>query len=372
MGASAGLRSLAYALCRSWSACRRPMIDYAGDGSYARGPGEIDEGRAVLRGRGPAGPGTVRGRPEADDHRRVPADPLASDALLRPLGLQRLRALPGLQGRRHQGLLPPLRRGALQRLRAERRRPQPGAARQRHRRLADHLRRHRAARQHRPATAGGPALPARGRAVLRQLRRRADRRAPARSGRGLPAAGEGGGVPVGPPPLLLPSGVAGRRRRGHRHHRRPRYRPVDERRVLPVPPGDLRLPRRGRGPGRRAVPAPDRARTSCSPTATRGSGCRWSRSRTSRTSRPSTTAAPRPGRRGWPPRPGGGRRPACGCPARTDARPRLYMQGKDEVGLGRHHYPPRSGRRRGPRRRPRPSWSRRSTPTCGACPASGC
>ena len=65
--------------------------------------------------------GTTERPAQADDPDRVPADPVARDALLRPLRPQRLRALPGLPGRRDQGLLPALRRGGVQRLRAHRR-----------------------------------------------------------------------------------------------------------------------------------------------------------------------------------------------------------------------------------------------------------
>ena len=59
---------------------------------------------------------------------------------------------------------------------------------------------------------------------------------------------------------------------------------------------DLRLPGRGRRAGRGAVPAPGQARTSCSPTATRASGRRWTPSRTSsswsRCTRPAAAPGP--------------------------------------------------------------------------------
>ena len=51
---------------------------------------------------------------------RQPADPLAHHAVLRRLGAQRVHPLPRLQGRRDQGVLPQLQRGARQRLRARR------------------------------------------------------------------------------------------------------------------------------------------------------------------------------------------------------------------------------------------------------------
>ena len=57
-------------------------------------------------------------RAQADDPGRQPADPLARHEVLRPLRVHRLRAVPGLQGRGHQALLPHLQRGAGERLRA--------------------------------------------------------------------------------------------------------------------------------------------------------------------------------------------------------------------------------------------------------------
>lgn len=51
--------------------------------------------------------------------------------------------------------------------------------------------------------------------IPRQLRRRAHRPAAARTGRGFPAAGQSGGLPIGTPPLLISPGVARPRRRGH-------------------------------------------------------------------------------------------------------------------------------------------------------------
>ena len=50
--------------------------------------------------------------PQADDHRRQPADPLAHHEVVRVVGARRLRALPRLQGGEHQGVLPQLQRGA--------------------------------------------------------------------------------------------------------------------------------------------------------------------------------------------------------------------------------------------------------------------
>ncbi len=58
--------------------------------------------------------------PKPMTHRRsAPAD-LARDALLRPFRAHRLRAVPGLRGAPHQGLLPQLLRDSVQRLRAAR------------------------------------------------------------------------------------------------------------------------------------------------------------------------------------------------------------------------------------------------------------
>ena len=57
------------------------------------------EGRALLRRPGHADARGIRGRAQADGPGRQPADPLARDEVLRPLRLQRLRAVPRLQGR---------------------------------------------------------------------------------------------------------------------------------------------------------------------------------------------------------------------------------------------------------------------------------
>ena len=76
---------------------------------------------------------------------------------------------------------------------------------------------------------------------------------------------------------------------------------LDQRRLLRLPPGDLRLHRRGRGSRRGAVPAADRRGASSRRTRTTASGRRWTRSRTSTSSR----ACSSPGR------PRGGRRAAC-------------------------------------------------------------
>ena len=48
---------------------------------------------------------------------RLPADPVARHEVLRALRAQGLHPVPGLQGRRHQGVLPPLRGVDLERLR---------------------------------------------------------------------------------------------------------------------------------------------------------------------------------------------------------------------------------------------------------------
>ena len=87
-------------------------------------PGESNEGRPVLRRARHAAPRVLRRsipKPMVND--RLPADPLAPDEVLRPLRAQGLHPLPGLQGRRHQELLPQLRRVHLQRLRPHQGRP---------------------------------------------------------------------------------------------------------------------------------------------------------------------------------------------------------------------------------------------------------
>ena len=114
------------------------------------------EGRAVLRRPGPADARGLGGRAEADGPDRQPADPLARDEVLRALRPHRLHALPRLQGRGHQGVLPHLQRGDGQRLRAVRRRREGPPAEDRHPGLEHHLRRHRPARVDRRAAAGGP------------------------------------------------------------------------------------------------------------------------------------------------------------------------------------------------------------------------
>ena len=63
---------------------------------------------------------------------REPADPLAHHEVVRVVGARRVHPLPRLQGRVHQGVLPRLQRGALERLRALERRTRRRAARQRH------------------------------------------------------------------------------------------------------------------------------------------------------------------------------------------------------------------------------------------------
>ena len=85
------------------SSSRSPTTD-------RRSPEPSDEGRPVLRRPGPAAPRVLRGDPQADGPDRLPADPLARDEVLRPLRPQGLHPLPGLPGRRHQGVLPQLRR----------------------------------------------------------------------------------------------------------------------------------------------------------------------------------------------------------------------------------------------------------------------
>ena len=85
------------------------------------------EGRSVLRRPGAAPAGPLGAAAKAHGHGRLPTDPVARDALLRALRPQGVHPLPGLQGRRHQGLLPPLRGDALERLRALRRGRRPSS-----------------------------------------------------------------------------------------------------------------------------------------------------------------------------------------------------------------------------------------------------
>ena len=214
----------------------------------------------------------------------VPADPVARHALLRPLRPPRLRALPGLPGGGDQGLLPRT---------TTRRCPttscSPGRARgrapgHRHRRLADHVRRHRART---PTSASGccaSATTSRARTMF--LANYGDSLTDApldrRDRRSFEASGGGGGVHLRPADgypfhssdTATATGSSAVRRPGRRGT-------ADQRRLLRVPPRDLRLHQAGRGAGRGAVPAPDRRAASCSPYATTASGRRWTRCATS-------------------------------------------------------------------------------------------
>ena len=136
------------------------------------------EGRHLLRRAGTPNARGLRGRAEADDPDRPAAGPLARHEVLRAFRLHRLRAVPGLQGRGHQALLPHLQRGDGERLRAvgwRRERPPPE---DRHPQLEHHVRRHRPAQLDRGAAARRARAPRRRRDVPRELRRHAHRCAP--------------------------------------------------------------------------------------------------------------------------------------------------------------------------------------------------
>ena len=114
-------------------------------------------------GSGTSDAGGVRNRAQADGPDRHPPGPLARDEVLRPLRHHRFRALPGLQGRGDQAVLPHLQRGDGERLRAHRRRRGSPPAEDRHPRLEHHVRRHRAAGVDRRAAAGRAPPAGRGR-----------------------------------------------------------------------------------------------------------------------------------------------------------------------------------------------------------------
>ena len=109
--------------------------------------------------------------------------------LLRPLRPQGLHPVPRLPGRLRSRTTSSTTTSASRTTSCCRAAAPSRAAGQRHRRLDDHVRRHRAARQHRPAPAGRAAAP-RGRGRLpRQLQRRPDRRAARPCDRLPPRAG---------------------------------------------------------------------------------------------------------------------------------------------------------------------------------------
>ena len=135
---------------------------------------------------------------------------LARDEVLRALRVHRLRALPWLQGRGDQALLPDLQRGDGERLRpvgwrSQRPRPEDG-----HPRLEHHLRRHRAAQLDRAAAARRAGAPRGRRALPRELRRHADRCGPAVHDRASEVDGGDGQLPGGPAELQLPRGLGDR------------------------------------------------------------------------------------------------------------------------------------------------------------------
>ncbi len=80
---------------------------------------------------------------------RLPADHVAPDALLRPFRTHRVHPLPGLSGRRHQGVFPPVQRSDLQRFHLLGGWPEDRAAPEGYRELEDHLRGHGPALEHR-------------------------------------------------------------------------------------------------------------------------------------------------------------------------------------------------------------------------------
>ena len=103
----------------------RPTCGSGAAGSSSRSRpsrwSETHEGRSVLRRlRHADARWRVRSAQADAPGRAAPAD-LARDALLRAFRAQGLRAVPGLRGAPHQGLLPQLRRDREQRLRAARR-----------------------------------------------------------------------------------------------------------------------------------------------------------------------------------------------------------------------------------------------------------
>ena len=86
-----------------------------------------NESCTLLRRAGDADSGVPGASPQADDHDRLPAHPLARHEVLRSLRAQGLHPLPGLQGRRRQELFPELRRVRFQQLRPFQRREETPA-----------------------------------------------------------------------------------------------------------------------------------------------------------------------------------------------------------------------------------------------------
>ena len=156
-------------------------------------------------------------------------------------GHTRFHPDPRLQGQHHQGVLPELPAAGLRRLRRVGLRRQRRAAEQARGRLARHADRHRDLAQYRRAAVGG-ARPREGRGDLpRQLQRRSDRREPGRHGRALQEERQARLLPRRPATADLPPG-------GHRSGwpgaRVPLVRPLghlDQRRLFPAAPRDLRL-----------------------------------------------------------------------------------------------------------------------------------
>ena len=202
----------------------------------------------------------------------------------------------GYKGEVHQGLLPELQRGAVQRLRPLERRPGRRAARQATSRLAHHLRRHRRAVDDRRAAARGRASP-RGRRILpRDVRRRADGRAAARHDRAAPQSSGKTGLFISVRPMF----------NAHVVHADADgvVRAIEDMQHADVwINGGFMVLRRDIldhiNPGEELVvepfAPPDREGRAASPTGTRDSGSRWTRSRTSSGS----TRSPRAGKAPW-------------------------------------------------------------------------
>ena len=171
-----------------------------------------DEGRDLLRRFRTPAPRLLGRHPQADGPDRPAPDPVAQHALLRPLRPQGIRPVSGLQGRCHQGLLPALQRGALERFHPVRRWP-ARASQHRYPGLADRLREHRHERPDRPAVAGRAEPCRQRRDVPRELRRQPDGRSARQAHRGLSRTRQGRRLPVRRADELVPRRLAPRRRR---------------------------------------------------------------------------------------------------------------------------------------------------------------
>src|SRR5262245_15531138 len=222
------------------------------------GGGGGDEGGALLRRPRDQDPGLLGERPEAPSPDRLPADPGEPDALLRALRPPRVHPLPRLPGRSDQGVLPQLQRVSLQRLRALERRARDRAPEPGHRRLDHQLRRHRPAREHLAASARRAEASGGRERLSGELQRWSHRPAVEPLHRGV----------AGDELRRLHARRPGSARLPHRGDRLERHRAAaparrgvgrpHQRRLLRVPPRDLRLrPARGRARGR-ALPSPDR------------------------------------------------------------------------------------------------------------------